>query len=67
MGTGNQQDHYSYLERLKKIGNVPMHGAGPYLGLRFQMTLHEAQVVLQGWFRSKEIREKTDDFQNSNL
>ncbi len=48
------EQHSSFLDRVREAGQINMYGAVPYLMMRFHISEPEAKEILAEWMRSKE-------------
>ena len=47
-----KNEHWIYLENLRRSGVTNMYGAAPYLAEYFDLTLEEADQILRRWMRN---------------
>ena len=52
-----EDEHLTYLDKLRDSGVTNMYGAGSYLTGRFALSRNNARIVLAYWMESFEERE----------
>ena len=45
-------EHWIYLENLRRSGETNMYGATPYLMEEFGISKNEARIILADWMRN---------------
>lgn len=57
-----KDEHWLYLEQLRRSGKTNMYLAAPYLAEHFLLTLEEAEQILRHWMRHY----NPDDYKEEN-
>lgn len=48
----SDNEHWIYLERLRRSGVVNMYGAAPYVENEFDVSHEEARAIVADWMRN---------------